>query len=214
MKFDVCFSLGRGCRVAYQLTRNFLRTFSSPLDWVVVNDLETVLHLFYTEFRDFFEQIEDDGVEGDHRRVKDVKNDILAPHFGEIDETLEEGQRRVRDKMQERFIRLNNAIHNANRVLLVAQWTYPISVMETFLIRFAEIYPKQELTLINVHSSDDKVDFEKTEIQISDKLKLIQYVFEDTNTCKPWIGNEENWRRALSEYELTAPPYVSELKMV
>ena len=55
-KYDLIASLGANCSVAYELKRRFLRSFSLPFDWLLIDDSRTFAYLaraFRNRFDDF-----------------------------------------------------------------------------------------------------------------------------------------------------------------
>lgn len=95
--YDLFLPIGDTCRPAYHLKMNDLRSQAYPLDWQKGYSLETVIHLFKTGFEDFFDDIveEEDGLERDCRRVRDVKNNIISLHDFLWNAEIEKAQKQL-----------------------------------------------------------------------------------------------------------------------
>lgn len=52
-EYDLYIPLDPACRLAYHLQKCGLRRQAFPLDWQITYSLDTVIHLFETEFNDF-----------------------------------------------------------------------------------------------------------------------------------------------------------------
>lgn len=55
MKYEHIISLGSFCSVAMELEKKGLRTASYPFDWLIVDELESVLRLIENNFTDFLD---------------------------------------------------------------------------------------------------------------------------------------------------------------
>lgn len=54
--YDLIMSLGYNCMVAYQLKRLSLRSFSGPVDWVIIDDANQLVRLLDNRFSGYMEE--------------------------------------------------------------------------------------------------------------------------------------------------------------
>lgn len=213
MEFDVIFSIGPACRPANYLAQNFLRLFSSPLDWQMMYGLDTVLTLFRTRFETFFVNIRDD-TEGatavlKNRIVTDVENHITSIHHFNIHKTLEEAQKDFYSAMLNRYRHLHSKIRSSRHVGLICNRSDTIDELTEFLLSFSAIYPGQQLTLINIRNDETAADLAESKYKINKKLTIIESIFNDTNEQRTWTGNEILWNRLLNDYRISNHPVIT-----
>lgn len=221
MNLDLIFSIGPACRPAYHLKQNFLRFFSSPLDYQMEYSLDTVLHLFQTSFSDFFSEIkEDTSKKGAHnnRRVIDVKNSIISLHHFDSAIPLPEAQKQFRDTMTKRFDILHNAIINSDTIGLICNRDESVNELSTFLKTFAQLYPNQHFILINVRHNEFIHTIQERVYPINKKLSIIDYEGYDAHPkdanydSEFWIGNASLWNTILDEYFITSHPFIAQIQ--
>ena len=80
-RYDVVFSLGGSCQVAYQLKRRGLRTKSGPFDWFTVR-MDALLRILENDFRDFmlFENLVVEQNREGRLAVRDRLSTVLSLH--------------------------------------------------------------------------------------------------------------------------------------
>jgi len=191
------------------LNVNDLRVESYPLDWQMLYSLDTVIHLFKTGFNDFFVEIEEDygDAASNHRRIRDVANDITNIHHFSIDETIEKSQAMFLEKMKERFERLDEKLMKAEKLFFLCNRKESIEDLQDFVIEFSRIYSHLEVKLLNVRN-DSSISSElyKNKIyKINDKLSVEECVFNDVFDSAmgekfDWRGNIKVWRAILKDY--------------
>jgi len=209
--FDLIISNGEACRPAYYLKQHFLRTEANPLDWMMSYSLETSLNLYKTEFRDFFKNYTEDkekSAKGNYNWYSDDKNKIISIHYKEIGED----NIYFRQKMQDRFKKLNSNILSSNHICFISDRTDNYESFEYFLKNIATIYP-MHITYINIKNNKNlTVDksYKKEVKNISNKLTFIEFEFNDTHPINPniesnpdaWIGNFIVWNKIMSKIDL------------
>lgn len=224
IKTDFIISIGPACRPAEYLRQHNLRHFSCPLDWQMGYSLPTVIHLFQTSFSDFFECIEQDKINPIHndrqRRVRDTKNDIISIHHFDANKSLAEEHVRFRYLMQERYIRMHNEITNSETISLICNRTDSLEKLSQFLQQFGDIYPNQNIVLINIRSNDlDNDNIQENFIDINDHLRIVEYEFHDVNkdgsdlnlNPKAWLGNECAWNQVMQNIKISTSYLMKEL---
>ncbi|MDR3049862.1 MAG: papain-like cysteine peptidase [Elusimicrobiota bacterium] len=203
-------SLGNACRPAYYLRENNLRIASNPLDWMMRYSLETVIHLFKTQFSDFFSNVWEDisKYENNKRRyVIDLDTNMIDMHLFPKNLSLEQGKIRHHDIMKRRYERMHNAMLCSNRILFISNRNEPIEQFKNFLLSICGIYHK-EITYINIRNSEIE---SKSQIKFTKKLKFIEYSFRDIhkngaqkNENKDfWLGNVDKWNNIMQTIELS-----------
>ncbi len=208
---DFILSIGPHCRPATNLCLNFLRDFSSPLDWMMSYSLDTVLHLFQNNFNDFFEIYEVDEnrkgatghAKGAMRRVVDTKNHIISIHHFLESMTMTASYPMFKEKMDKRAKNLEKKLTEAKRVVLISDRPDSIDELTGFLKSFSEMYPHLNIRLINMRH-DEKLDYESYNEELiyeDEKLSYIEYSLNDTQQgiLVP-EGNAYVWSRILSNY--------------
>lgn len=213
-EFDVVFSLGPHCRPAYYLQLCGLRTLAYPLDWQGCS-IESALHLYETNFNDFFVQYKDlsklktNCIEEGLRYVVDVKNNIISMHHIKYNMPLDEAVSAFKKIMIKRYNRRDKNLNKANSILIVCNYNKKLSTLIQFLIRFSKIYKNKKITLINIHSRKNGKN--RHVHIINDNLSIIEYFFNDINKdgMDPkynknfWLGNEEKWIEIINSYSLS-----------
>lgn len=207
-KYDFALSIGETCKPALYLKATNLRTVACPFDWLVC-DIQHQVELYKNHFSSFFDEYyEDYSINSDKnmRNVRDSKNIILSMHHIRLDIPLEEGVKDFKSLMMRRYERLNDILNNSKSILLVSDQQCDISILKQYVLEFAKIYPNKIITLVNV--LDDDVDFNVCKYQITDKIRIEQYSFNDVydkdihdNTIMG-LGNEKYWKMVLSNFEL------------
>lgn len=218
-EFDIVFSLGPCCRPAYYLQLCGLRTFAYPLDWQGCS-IESALHLYETNFEDFFIQYKDlsklkkDCTLEGLRYVVDVKNNIKSMHHIKNNIPLDEAVSEFKEIMIKRYNRLNGNLNNASSILIVSNYNKKLSTLSEFLIRFSKIYKNKKITLINIHSRKNGKN--RYVHKINENLSIIEYFFNDINKDGEdpkynknfWLGNEEKWIEIINSYSFSKQPNI------
>ena len=206
-KYDYLFSIGQACRPAHNIERFGLRQNASPLDWMMGDDLSTVIHLFKTGVEDFFLNVKEIPEEkGIHNKyVVDTKNGIISIHHFANQKNLEIEQQSFRKTMLNRYAKVRNFINSSKHVGIICNRDSSLKELEDFLINFSNLFSNIEFTIINIKDTPVN-DINHEEIVINSKLSIIQYTFNDTNCDGPdkntnpnyWIGNQKNWDKVFS----------------
>ena len=200
--FDIILSVGIACRPAYYLKKYNLSICANPLDWMMSYSLDTVIHLYETVFDDFFVDFVEDkqkSLENNCHWYIDNKNNIISMHYKD----LKDNNKMFRDKMTNRFKKINSFLLNANKICFISNRSENIDVYKKFLGKMSEIY-SGNMTYINIKNNENintsypiKCYGEK----ISDKLELIEYEFNDIHpqgrnikiNGNAWLGNYAIW---------------------
>jgi len=209
-KYDLIFSIGPACRVAYYLELCHIRNKAYPFDWLGT-DIDTILHLFKTDFADFFKEYTDQTAitwHADNLRNVVDQNEIIAAHHIPLSKPLEIGVAEFKQLMLKRYTRLKNDLNDAQNIVMITYQELAREKLIYFLNEFAIVYPNKEITLICIHSrkdSDRVIDF-----KIDKNLTLIEYYFNDINKDGElpdknpnfWLGNEEKWISVMNDLKL------------
>lgn len=207
--YDLYIPLGITCRSAYHLQANDLRNEAYPLDWQMSYSLTTVIHLFKTQFRDFFVNVEEDSNKGNrkHRWIKDITNDIVSVHHFPRDMEIQEAQKVFHEKMNKRFVGMNDRLMKAQRVVLICNRNDTLEELQLFLKEFSTLYPHLEIKLINIRNNEemDINSYTMKRYVLSERLSVDEYIFNDTfngfiQEKADWRGNMEIWGNILSCY--------------
>ncbi|MDR2767133.1 MAG: papain-like cysteine peptidase [Treponema sp.] len=209
--FDIILSAGAGCRTAHYLKKHDLRFCANPLDWMTLYSLDTVIHLYKTNFDDFFKDFAEDkqkSLEYNGHWYFDTRNNILSLHYGDIENNNE----LFRKKMKDRFERMHEKLLAANKICFVSYRNDDIGVFRNFLNEMGKIYPGK-ITCINIRNNEETVippPLKYFEEKISEKLELVEYEFKDihpngddlkTNE-DAWIGNYIIWDNIMGKISL------------
>lgn len=208
---DVIVSLGPSCKAAYHLRKLNLSFCSFPLDWMLGYSLDTVLHLFKTNFKDFFQDITVQGLSSDaseeHYHIVDNKNQIISLHHFLNKYKLPKAKKLFFKKMHMRSKRLLEYVNKSDKVCFITarghDENYP-NELSKFIRDFSELYPGKNITIININSKNIEGIYCQT-YEISEHLKIKEYIFNDVYTDKqcPFRGNVEMWSRVLQSVKMT-----------
>ena len=199
-RFDIVLSVGNDCRPAYYLKKNNLRHYKSPLDWMGFYSLDTVIHLYKTEFNDFFADLIENKQQYSHGYI-DRKNNILSVHYHNIESENEA----FRTKMRRRFEIINKVLLSAKRICFISNRNENIEVFKNFMREMEKMY-SGKITHINIRNNeemDDSVNLR--EEKISENLEFIEYEFKDvhpkgndaTTNKDAWMGNYMVWNHII-----------------
>lgn len=207
--YDLFLSIGPACRPASYLSSNHLRQFASPLDWQMSYSLDTVIQLFKTSFSSFFCDISEDTRPGadNNRRVIDKTNNIISIHHFDKNIPLEDCQKEFISKMHRRYVNLHSKLKASSSLMLLCNRKADIKELENFLLDFSGLYENLHITLMNIRNdcTMNNTDIYTRKYNISDKLKIIEHIFNDSIDCKTgekysWRGNEALWNFILRDY--------------
>ncbi len=207
--YDLYISVGGACRPAYHLQANDLRNEAYPLDWQMEYSLDTVIHLFKTQFVDFFVDIEEDNNRGDskYRWINDTTNNIVSIHYFSRNIEVEKAQKKFLEKMSKRFKNMDDKLEKAKRVVLICNRTDTIEKLQLFLKEFSLLYPHLEIKLINIRNNEEMEinSYNMKRYVLSDCLSIEEYSFNDTfngftQERADWRGNMEIWGNILNNY--------------
>lgn len=208
--FDFVMSVGPACRPAQQIKEAGLRFTAAPMDWMELYSLETVTHLFQTEFADFFTEIREEAPDPTrkNRRVVDVKNDITSIHHFPTKKSLAAGQKEMRRTMLKRYHRIDKLLRRAGRVCLVGNREDGVDALLAFVSSLRAIYPQAQWVMLNIRD-DAGTAFDLKPFD-GDSVTLWEASFRDlhpdgrdieTNPLA-WHGNTPMWQQALSGIQL------------
>lgn len=205
--YDVYMSIGWACRPAHQLRINGLRDEAFPLDWQKDYSLDTVIHLFETDFVDFFKNIKEEGIGDENsRRVIDIDNHIISLHHFPRMLSIEEGQKSFLETMKRRYRNQKERLQNAKKILLLSNRLDNIESLENFLIRFSNMFPDKEIRLLNIRDECELApgEIKETNKSINKNLEIVYYKVNDS--CDEdgkeydWKGNARAWNEVLKSY--------------
>ena len=172
--YDLYLPIGSACCPAHHLNVNDLRHAAYPLDWQMEYSLDTVIHLFRTNFVDFFVDIEEDSVDWDreYRRIRDVRNNIVSIHHFPRSMEIKKTQIEFLNRMNKRYQNLNKKLMESNKVVLICNRADTIETLQMFLKDFSSIYPHLEIKLINIRNNVDMEAnaYDKKEHIVGDSL--------------------------------------------
>jgi hypothetical protein len=208
LSFDIILSVGISCKVAYYLKKHGLRFCANPLDWMMSYSLDTVIHLYKTNFNDFFVEFSKDkqkSLEYNCHWFIDTKNNIVSQHYAD----LEKDNEAFREKIKSRFERLNQILIKAKRICFISCRNDNINILRNFLKRMGEMY-YGEIIYINIRNYKESVSPIKHQKEISEKLTLVEYKFNDIHpkgdnlktNGDAWIGNYIIWDKIMEKIVL------------
>jgi len=205
--FDIIFSIGTACRPARYLKNHELRICANPLDWMMSYSLDTVIHLYKTDFKDFFIHFSADKIKPNW--FIDMNNKITSIHYKEIGLDAQGFNR----KMRNRFKKAHEKLKKANKICFICNRNENVEIFSNFLNEMSQIY-SGKITLINIRNNNS-IDNHQPIIKhykkdISDRLMLIEYEFNDihkngndkTTNADFWLGNEDLWNSIIKKIYL------------
>ena len=209
--FDILLSVGPACRPAQQIKAAGLRFTAAPMDWMQLYSLNTFLHLFQTDFSDFFIDIAESAApHGKNRRVVDCRNDITSIHHFPTNQSLTDGQSAMRKTMLRRSKKIQKILKKSQNIGLLCNRPDTPEELETFRAAFQKLYPQARCVLINIRDTDTETAA-AAEYGAGD---LLEIRFRDvhpaggeiTENPDAWHGNTPLWQAVLSHVHLRKQP--------
>ncbi|MBR0038669.1 MAG: hypothetical protein IJP71_01535 [Lachnospiraceae bacterium] len=204
---DFMLSIGLNCKPAINIMSNGFRFFSSPLDFVEVRTIESVLHLFESKFDSFFSNYKIDFSKKTATGcywIDDLTNEIYTIHFMKKGMPILESYRKFKEAMNLRAKRLDDRLKKVSKIVIVSQRPESKEELTWFLNEFSNLYPNLCIDFINMRN-DMKMSFDEIKvINVLDdgKLSYTEYTFNDTRKCLIVPeGNIEMWSKILLQYE-------------
>lgn len=207
-KADILVSLGSTCRPAGHLRRAKLRFLSSPLDWMMGYSLNTALHLFKTEFADFFENRAIlPTSEAHHIHVKDTLNEITSLHAFPLNCDLEHYYLSTfRPLMLRRFQTLNSFLVTSKHTIFICDRMDPINKLVDTIQQIGDLYPHSCITLINIRTGATADEHSTESHIINSRLTITDHLINDqykgTVDTDAWLGNVDIWKTILADFRL------------
>lgn len=202
---DYIVSLGEACRPAHYLRKFGLRLCANPLDWMMEYSLSTALTLLQTDFKHFFEKLEDISFLRDDgsfscRFVRDVDNNIVSMHDFSKTESLEERLPKFHQIMRRRAERMRSAISSSNQVLFICNRQNEQQELEASLLVLQQYYAVQ-VVLVNIRNTAKEYTLRKN---LNENALFVEYGFNDVhpNGSQPenfdfWQGNALAWQKIM-----------------
>lgn len=209
---DCIIGFGDGCRIAGNLKKNNLRFFSTPFDWQMKYNLETVLALLENKGKTFFKNYKLDSQynRGIHLGLVDTDNGMVSLHdFNKyfpkkINEII------FKYKCRRRFNRLDKILKDAQNICIVTNRSIKTKEILSFIEKFSQLYTFKHLYYINIYENNSNncyKDLIKTEM---DNITILEYYFNDEYPkgnnkeikSNYWLGNTDYWEKILSKITL------------
>lgn len=211
-RFDVYLPMGEACTPAFHIQLHGLRRWAYPLDWMVF-PLSSALHLFQTDFEDFFAEVREltdmERAEGaDTRHALDPRNDVYTPHYFPIALDLEDARMAFVATMRRRYRRLRHQLETGSSLLILScRDKEPPEELHAFLGSFSELYPHLTIHMANVRSVPDMGPDEIREEHhiLSRQLSFSEFAFNnDRNTLTgesfTFVGSRPRWADVMARY--------------
>lgn len=202
---DYAVSLGDACKPAHYLRIFRLRLCANPLDWMMEYSLSTALKMMQTDFRHFFENLEDisafrDDGSFSSRFVRDVDNGIVSMHDFPKTEPLHGYLPKFHQTMQRRAKRMRAAIINSKRVLFICNRQSEYEELKASLLELQKHYATQ-VVLINIRNTEKEYTLREN---ISENALFVEYGFNDihpngnnSENLDFWQGNVVFWHKIM-----------------
>lgn len=144
IKANVFLSMGDACKPALHLREYGLRTFSSPLDWMMKYSLDEAYRCFSVEFSDFFTDCYDDGgADGKERSVVSKSNaGMISIHAFPKNVALDEFLPTFKAQTKRRFMRIKAKISASQSVALISARAISVSEMADFGRKMQSLFAK------------------------------------------------------------------------
>lgn len=211
-EMDFILPLGNACRPARQLQAAGLRTFSTPLDWMMRYPLNLAVDLIARGFEGFFSSPEEDAEKGKgkgNRYVVDKATGMISMHGFSWKKSIEEELPAFYEKMLRRGQRLKNKILKSRRIGILMNRAEKEETILAFAKKISDAFPQQRFYILNLR--DDKTlsgnqrsrriiaetgSYSVCEIRLND-------THEDGDDPKKnpnfWLGNVPAWQEILKQ---------------
>lgn len=203
---DLVFSAGRACRTANALKRVKLRTFSSPLDWMLHYELPLYTELFRKKKFDLFRDYEEDEEwSGEHRSVKDIQTGMVSLHHFDKTRSIQEQFPEFSDAMNRRLEHLSRSIRQSRDVGIVMNRDIPLEEIQEFVESLAWLFPQCAFHVLNMRHSETQSGVKWGKIRRTGIHSLREVYFNDTHpkggmesgNADGWLGNLRVWKKVL-----------------
>ncbi len=187
--FDEIISLGHSCQVATQLKRKGLRESSFPYDWLVSENMDSIITDFENGFTNFF-RLEDlvlDGICDECSRVVDKRTNYIYQHIFQVGLSIEEEFPRVKEILQRRVCRLLHILNDKDKSVLFIRTNATLKEQER-LNEAIKKYPSNVNVLVINHIKDRGI---KQIFNGLDRICCIEMFDENDNINGKWQGYEE-----------------------
>lgn len=207
---DIVLSLGQACRPAYWLRKHNLRFFSSPLDWMMSYDLNVVIKLFKSRFKNFFlNKVENFERNLPHRYVQDIDTGMISMHSFPKNISIDDFYYIFIEKMKNRAERMLLTLEKSSDVIFIANRTFSKKDEVCIFLNEIGYFSSANITFININNIDS--DNNTTSItRFSHKYMFIEYSFRDIhhdgsdpNNPAFWLGNALLWDEIMNSIFLT-----------
>lgn len=213
IKVDFVLSLGQTCKTAAALRRNKLRSFSSPFDWMMNYNLETVSHFFNNGFDNFFKNYSIIEKNANHMVVKDLDTGMLSLHDFPSDMDAEQFHAEFIRKMTNRFNKTISKIKESDDILFVSNSDVKrYDEITCFIKNMDGLLYKKRIYYLNIYNNEQ----EKINISYINNAIFFDIQFLDdhkngaeSSNLDHWLGNTEKWD-ALLKFVKTKQPIVWE----
>lgn len=205
---DLVFSAGPNCRPANMLKKIGMRTFSSPLDWMMVYDLSTYVDLLKEkDFPLFQEYEEDEQKSGEDRYVKDLQTGMISMHHFPKNQSIQKSFPHFVDKMNRRLEKLICSIQQNKDIGIVMARDIPLEEIENFVRSLSGVFPECTFHILNIRHSEiqSRLKWRKIVKLGSCHHTIREVCFNDvhpeggseTGNIDWWKGNQRLWEKAL-----------------
>lgn len=212
---DVVVGFGAACRVAEALKRNNLRFFSSPFDWMMCYNLDTVISLlkkiknkkkprFFVNCRE-----EKKYTTENCKGIVDCDSGMVSMHDFPKDMEIEKASKFLYLKYITRFKNLDTILKTANSICFLTDRNIPLDKMKSFAQSMRKLYKLKKIFYINIYDTCDanEESYERLE---DEGVTYFIYRFNDEhkNGCDKktnpdfWRGNIDYWDKILNKVKL------------
>ncbi len=211
-ELDFILPLGNACRPARQLKTAGLRTFSSPLDWMMRYTLDLAADLIINGFEGFFSCPEEDPARGkgkNNRYVIDKATGMVSMHGFSWANSLEEELPTFHEKMLRRGQRLKEKILKAGRIGILMNRNEKEETILAFTRKFSAAFPQQQFYVLNLFDDKSLSGNQRSRrvIAETDSYSVCEIRLNDSHKdgddpkTNPnfWLGNAPAWQEILSE---------------
>ena len=221
IKADIVLSVGSSCMCATRIEEFELRKEASPLDWMMVYDLNVAYELMKSDFKDFFMECENLGEFNPvHLRVRDKKTGMVSIHHFETKQALENQIIDFNALSVRRWRKIKERILHSHEIVFMYSGEYNLELFASFLQRISALFGEEKNYFLISVLNDEKKEFNEiqiTQYELSKTLKIITYLGNNknisNNEAEFWRGNSFLWTEVMKNITLDEKPIGAVLRV-
>lgn len=230
-EYDFIFSLGEACFTATLLKGYFLRTQSSPFDWVYGVTFEEKMQIFLNDFENYFNKedleffCEPSEDNKNFTIYKNKRTGLIFNHdfsFSPSKPRFEDLYPSVKRKHDKRIKRTLETIRNSKNVLILyvdlpetKRGVHDWELLESYMERVNKKYPDTHIDILYIKDNASLQNYEVIYSRVGDYILVAEcYIKPEDPIATPHGCNSKNTSTAISYIKLKNEAFLQGRKEV